>query len=72
MVLNEQNLKKALEQPLRHGVYYYYSTEEYLVRSYAAKTLALLAKQEDDAEVTRVEGRGCCGHHIIFRYKTHR
>ncbi len=56
MVLNEQNLKKALEQPLRHGVYYYYSTEEYLVRSYAAKTLALLAKQEDDAEVTRVEG----------------
>ena len=54
MVLNEQNLKKALEQPLRHGVYYYYSTEEYLVRSYAAKTLALLAKQEDDAEVTRV------------------
>lgn len=37
MVLNEQNLKKALEQPLRHGVYYYYSTEEYLVRSYAAK-----------------------------------
>lgn len=56
MVLNEQNLKKALEQPLWHGVYYYYSTEEYLVRSYAAKTLALLAKQEDDAEVTRVEG----------------
>ena len=56
MVLNEQNLKKALEQPLRHGVYYYYSTEEYLVRSYAAKTLALLANQEDDAEVTRVEG----------------
>ena len=56
MVLNEQNLKKALEQPLRHGVYYYYSTEEYLVRSYTAKTLALLAKQEDDAEVTRVDG----------------
>ncbi|MFQ9680466.1 MAG: DNA polymerase III subunit delta [Ruthenibacterium lactatiformans] len=26
------------------------------MRSYAAKTLALLAKQEDDAEVTRVEG----------------
>ena len=25
------------------------------MRSYAAKTLALLAKQEDDAEVTRVD-----------------
>ena len=83
MVLNEQNLKKALEQPLRHGVYYYYSTEEYLVRSYAAKTLALLAKQEDDAEVTRVEGpapsieeavAAACSvtARLIFRYKTHR
>ena len=27
-----------------------------LIHIYAAKTLALLAKQEDDAEVTRVEG----------------
>lgn len=56
MILNEQNLKKTLEQPLTAGVYYYFSTEEYLVRSYAAKTLARLAQQEEDAEVTRLEG----------------
>ena len=45
-----------LAQPLRHAVYYYCSTEEYLVRDYAAKTLALLQQQENDAEVTRIEG----------------
>lgn len=45
-----------LAQPLRHSVYYYYSTEEYLVRNYAAKTLTLLLRQESGAEVTRVEG----------------
>lgn len=45
-----------LAQPLHHSVYYYYSTEEYLVRNYAAKTLALLLRQESDAEVTRIEG----------------
>ena len=54
--MNEQDLRKMLAQPLRHSVYYYYSTEEYLVRDYAAKTLALLLKQENDAEVTRIEG----------------
>lgn len=45
-----------LAQPLRHAVYYYYSTEEYLVRDYAAKTLACLLRQESGAEVTRIEG----------------
>lgn len=54
--LDERELQKLLAQPLRHSVYYYYSTEEYLVRDYAAKTLALLLKQENDAEVTRIEG----------------
>lgn len=56
MILNEPNLKKTLEQPLNAGVYYYFSTEEYMVRRYAAKTLARLAYEEDDAEVTRLEG----------------
>ena len=50
------------------------------MRSYAAKTLALLAKQEDDAEVTRVEGPApsieeavaAAGTISFFRYKTHR
>lgn len=55
MIYNEQNLKQLLEQPLIGSVYYYFSTEEYLVRSYAAKTLALLLC-DDDTETTRVDG----------------
>lgn len=54
--LNERELRKVLAQPLCHSVYYYYSTEEYLAREYASKTLSLLLRQEDGAEVTRVEG----------------
>ncbi len=56
MILNEQNLKKMLQEPLKAEVYYYFSTEEYLVHRYAAKTLARLVQQEEDAEVTRLEG----------------
>lgn len=55
MALNEKQLSEALAQVDRYGVFYFYSTEEYLVRSYAAKTLAALLKG-GDAEVTRVEG----------------
>lgn len=54
--MNERELQKALAQPLRHSVYYYYSTEEYLALDYASKTLTLLLRQEDGADVTRVEG----------------
>lgn len=56
MALNERELQKALAQPLRHNVYYYCSTEEYLARRYAAKTVSLLLRQENDAQATRIEG----------------
>lgn len=55
MILQEGNVIKTLEAPLRHEVFYYFSTETYPVRSYAAKTIARLLAQED-AEVTRVDG----------------
>lgn len=54
--MSETELQKILTPPLRDSVYYFYSTEEYLVRDYAAKTLAALQRQEEDAEVTRIEG----------------
>ena len=46
---------KALEAPQRYEVFYYFSTDDYLVQTYARKTIARLM-QEEDAEVTRVDG----------------
>lgn len=55
MILNEQTFQKVLADVQKYSVFYYYSTEEYLARSFAQRTLnALCAGQ--DAEVTRVEG----------------
>ena len=55
MAFNEKLWREALEHAQEHTVFYYYSTEEYLVRSRAAKTVARLL-QDGDAEVTTVEG----------------
>lgn len=55
MLLDETKLKQVLTKPLTQSVFYITSTEEYLVRSYAAKTIALL-QQAEEAETTRVEG----------------
>ncbi|MEG1069678.1 MAG: DNA polymerase III subunit delta [Ruthenibacterium sp.] len=55
MTLNEISLKKALKTSGEHNVFYYFSTEEYLVRNYARQTMAMLCNAED-AETTRVEG----------------
>lgn len=55
MILHEPNLQKALATPQQYSVFYYFSTEAYLVRAYAQKTLALLTA-DGNAEVTRVEG----------------
>lgn len=55
MVLNEQGFQKILKELDSYDVFYYYSTEEYLARSYAARTLTVLSR-ETDAEVTRIEG----------------
>ena len=56
MIYHEANIIKILEKPLAHDVYYYFSTEEYLVRRYAEKTIALLQKDDGDAEFTRIDG----------------
>lgn len=55
MALQDKQLREALAQADKYSVFYFYSTEEYRVRSYAARTLAALTK-DGDAEVTRVEG----------------
>ena len=55
MALNEQEFQKILNSLERYAVFYYYSTEEYLARSYASRTLTALAR-ETDAEVTRIDG----------------
>lgn len=51
----EQIFKKILENIDRYNVYYYYSSEEYLVRTWANKTVAALLRA-GDAEETRIEG----------------
>ncbi len=56
MLLNGQALEKAMAQPLTESVYYFYSTEEYPVRSYTARALEKLQEQAGDAEVTRIDG----------------
>lgn len=55
MIYHEANVIKILEKPLAHDVYYYFSTEEYLVRRYAEKTIELLQK-EGDMEFTQIDG----------------
>lgn len=55
MIYHEANIIKLLEKPLNYDVYYYFSTEEYLARRYAEKTLALL-QQDGDPEFTQIEG----------------
>lgn len=55
MVLNEQSFQKILGELEKYAVFYYYSTEEYLVRNYAARTLMLLSR-ETDAEITKIDG----------------
>lgn len=55
MILREANLKKALENVQKYSVFYYFSTEEYLVRAAAAKTVRLLCAG-GDAETTVVDG----------------
>ncbi|MEG1269687.1 MAG: DNA polymerase III subunit delta [Ruthenibacterium sp.] len=55
MILNEIALKKALKTSLAGTVFYYFSTEEYLVQNYARQTENLLSNAQD-AEITRVEG----------------
>ena len=44
MIYHEANVIKILEKPLNYDVYYFFSTEEYLARRYAEKTIALLQK----------------------------
>lgn len=55
MILNELSLKKALKTPQGNSVFYYFSTEEYLVQQYARQTMTLLCDAED-SEITRVAG----------------
>ena len=55
MIYHEANVIKILEKPLNYDVYYFFSTEEYLARRYAEKTIALLQK-DGDLEFTQIEG----------------
>ncbi|MEG1274493.1 MAG: DNA polymerase III subunit delta [Ruthenibacterium sp.] len=55
MIFHEANVIKALEAPEKYSVFYYFSTEDYLVQSYARKTVARLL-HDTGAEVTRVDG----------------
>lgn len=56
MLLNGQTIDKLMAKPLTGSVYYFYSTEEYAVRSCTARVLSQLQKQEADVEVTRIDG----------------
>lgn len=56
MILNGSAFENLLRKPLEAGVYYFYATQEYPVRSGAARTVRALQKQEDDTEWTRVDG----------------
>lgn len=55
MIYREANIIKILEKPLTQEVFYYFSTEEYLVRRYAEKTIKLL-QSDGDAEFTQLDG----------------
>lgn len=55
MILRDAQLKEILAEPERRSVYYYYSTDEYLARRMAERTVARLLK-DTGAEVTVVEG----------------
>ena len=54
MSFREMQLEKALAQP-GCAVFYFYSTQEFLVRDAAQKTVRRLM-QAGDAELTRIEG----------------
>lgn len=56
MLWNGQALEKAMTKPLDRSVYYFYSTEEYAVRTHALRALQKLQGQEADAELTRIDG----------------
>ena len=55
MILQEANVIKELEKQAEHPVFYFFSTEEFLVRSYASKVLGFLL-HSGDVELTRIEG----------------
>ena len=53
MAFNEKQWRAALARAEETGVFYFYSTEEYQVRRWAAQTVQALGA---DADVTRVDG----------------
>lgn len=55
MILNDQAFQKILDASQSYSVFYYYSTEEYLVKSAIARTITELQKTED-ADVVTIEG----------------
>lgn len=55
MILRDSQLKELLADPGQAAVFYYYSTEEYLARSAARRTVEALLR-DTEAEVTVIEG----------------
>ena len=73
MAFNEKQWRAALARAEETGVFYFYSTEEYQVRRWAAQTVQALGA---DADVTRVGrprarhrlGRDGRGYHLHVRH----
>ncbi len=65
MIVNEQKLNSILEQNPNQPIYYFYSSEEYLVRKAAQKVVQSLVQQTGE-ESTVIEGPVPCVEEIVL------